>query len=535
MTKDELFKTGNQQRIWKKYCAFLDLALTEFMEIQEQLLMDQIELVYDNPLAKKFMTRKPKDASEFRHLVPLTIYDDYAPYFDERNEDILPEKPCQWAHTSGRAGSFKWVPYTQSFYDRMASCMIAGLILALATKKGEVNLTGKERILHNLPPKPYLSGIAIGAMAEKLDFRFIPPLEISEKMEFQERIEVGFKEALRTGVDIFGSLSSILVKVGESFVGQSQSMKFSLSMLYPATALRLARAILRSKRDKRIMLPQDLWPVKAIMASGIDTNIYKDKIIHYWGKSPYEYYACTEGGFLALQSWNKKAMTFVPYSDFFEFIPEEEWLKSKKDKDYLPSTILLDEVSEGERYEIIITNFYGGPFLRYRLGDLIKIVSLRDEETGINLPQMVFESRADDLIDIAGFTRLDEKTVWQAITNTGIKYEEWTLRKEYVENKPILHLYLELKEERDASEVARLVHGELISLNPDYRDLENMLGLKSLKVTLLSKGTFNRYYQEKQAAGLDLAHLKPPHVNAFDDVIEDILRLSSVGRTYGSS
>jgi hypothetical protein len=263
------------------------------------------------------------------------------------------------------------------------------------------------------------------------------------------------------------------------------------------------------------------------MASGIDTNIYKDKIIYYWGKSPYEYYACTEGGFIAIQAWNKKAMTFIPYSDFFEFIPEEEWLESRKNKDYLPSTILLNEVKEGERYEIVITNFYGDPFLRYRLGDLIKIVSMRDEETGINLPQMVFESRADDLIDIASFTRLDEKAVWQAIANIGIKYEEWTVRKEYAENKPILHLYIELKEERDAQEVERLVHDELKILNSDYHDLETMLGFKSLKVTLLSKGTFKRYYQEKQVAGLDLAHLKPPHVNALDDVIEDILRLSS--------
>ena len=527
ITKDELFKTGNQERIWQKYCGFLDLSLAEFMGLQEQLLMEQIDLVYDSPLVKKFMLRKPKDVTEFRRLVPLTTYDDYAPYFDEKNEDILPERPCQWAHTSGRGGSFKWAPYTQRFYDRMASCMIAGLILALATRKGEVNLTGNERIIHNLPPRPYLSGVAIRAMAEQLDFRFIPPLELSEKMEFQERINAGFKEALHTGVDIFGSLSSILVKVGESFTEQSQGMKFSLSLLYPPALLRLTKAILQSRLEKRTMLPRDLWPVKAIMASGIDTNIYKDKIIYYWGKSPYEYYACTEGGFIALQVWNKKAMTFIPYSDFLEFIPEEEWLKSKKDKNYLPSTILLDEVREGERYEIIITNFYGGPFLRYRLGDLIKIVSLRDEETGLNLPQMVFESRADDLIDIAGFTRLDEKTVWQAITNTGIKYEEWTLRKEYAENKPILHLYLELKEEQDAPEVARLVHEELKSLNSDYRDVESMLGFQSLKVTLLSKGTFKRYYQEKQAAGLDLAHLKPPHVNAFDDVIENILRLSS--------
>ena len=106
--------------------------------------------------------------------------------------------------------------------------------------------------------------------------------------------------------------------------------------------------------------------------------------------------------FIAMQGWNKKGMTFVPYSNFYEFIPEEEWLKSKDDKGYQPSTVLLDAVEEGKTYEIVITNFHGGPFFRYRLGDLIKICSLKDEETGVNLPQMIFQSRTDDIINIAG-------------------------------------------------------------------------------------------------------------------------------------
>ena len=41
ISKDEIFKTGNQERTWQKYCGFFDLSLAEFMEIQEQLLMEQ--------------------------------------------------------------------------------------------------------------------------------------------------------------------------------------------------------------------------------------------------------------------------------------------------------------------------------------------------------------------------------------------------------------------------------------------------------------------------------------------------------------
>jgi len=202
---------------------------------------------------------------------------------------------------------------------------------------------------------------------------------------------------------------------------------------------------------------------------------------------------------------------------------EEEWLKSWEDNNYQPSTVLLNGVKPGERYEIITTSFNGMPFLRYRLGDLIRVVAMEDKEAGIKLPQMVFESRADDLIDIAGFTRLDEKTMWQAITNTGIKYEEWSARKEYREDKPVLHLYIELKEEINTEELEKLIHRELANGDPGYRDLENMLGIRPLRVTALPAGSFQQYYEEKRKEGVTLAQLKPPHMNASDAAIETLV------------
>jgi phenylacetate-coenzyme A ligase PaaK-like adenylate-forming protein len=217
-------------------------------------------------------------------------------------------------------------------------------------------------------------------------------------------------------------------------------------------------------------------------------------------------------------------MTFAPLSCFLEFVPEEEWLKSRENKDYQPSTVvLLDEVKPGERYEVIITSFYGMPFLRYKLGDLIRIVALEDEEAGIKLPQMVFESRADDLIDIAGFTRLDERTIWQAIANTGIKYEDWSARKEYEQNEPILRLYIELREEIEAAEVERRIHQKLVNINSDYRDLENMLGIRPLRVITIPQGSFQSYYEDRRQAGASLAQLKPPHMNASDTIIQNLL------------
>jgi len=271
------------------------------------------------------------------------------------------------------------------------------------------------------------------------------------------------------------------------------------------------------------MLPKDLWSFKGLACYGMDTSIYRDQVRHYWGKEPLEMYGATEAGTIATQAWNKKYMTFFPASCFFEFIPEEEWFKNQENEEYKPSTVLLDEVEPGKRYEVVISSFHGMPFMRYRLGDLIKVVALEDKEAGIRLPQMVFESRVDGIIDIAGFARLDERTIWQAIVNTGIKFEDWSARKEYEDNQPILRLYIELKEEINNNRLVEMVHQQLVKINKDYSDLESMLGVKPLRVVVIPSGSFQRYYEERKMMGADLAHLKPPHINASDDIIMSLI------------
>ena len=50
-----------------------------------------------------------------------------------------------------------------------------------------------------------------------------------------------------------------------------------------------------------------------------------------------------------------------------------------------------------------------------------------------------------------------------------------------------------------------------------------MVDPDALKVTVLESGSFNEYQQVKVAQGADMAHLKPPHMNASDEVIQLLL------------
>jgi hypothetical protein len=41
----EMLSQGLREEVWRKYCVFLDLSTEKFMEIQERLLMEQIDLL----------------------------------------------------------------------------------------------------------------------------------------------------------------------------------------------------------------------------------------------------------------------------------------------------------------------------------------------------------------------------------------------------------------------------------------------------------------------------------------------------------
>jgi len=341
--KDELFRTGDKEKIWESYCGFLDLSVKQFMDIQEALLLEEIELVANSLLGKKIMNgHVPRSLAEFRRTVPLTTYEDYEPYLEERNEDALAEKPYCWIRTSGKSGHIKWVPYTVPAFQRLAKTMIAAFILASARRRGEVNVKEGQKLVLNLPPRPYLTGYIAHAGMQRLPYRAIPPLEQAEEMDFHTKIREAFRISLRSNLDFVGSISSVLVKVGEGFAEQSDTVRLWPSILHPAVAFRLTRGLLCSKLRKRPMLPRDLWSVKGIVCGGTDTAIYKDQIGYYWGVTPLDVYMCTEGSYIAMQSWTKTTMSFVPYCSFFEFIPESEWMKGRQDKNY-PSSIRFPE------------------------------------------------------------------------------------------------------------------------------------------------------------------------------------------------
>lgn len=529
-TAIELLQQGRREEVWKKYCGFLDLNVQEYMDIQERLLMEQINLLSRCELGQKLLgDQVPTSIEQFRSQVPLTTYYDYLPFLEDRNPAPLPRPPAIWARTSGRSSEFggKWVPYSKEMTRKIGEFAMASFLLASCQGRGDVQLNVGDYCLYTLAPAPYFTGSAVArGLLEHLDPTFIPSLDEGDKMDFEQRIEEGFRLALKHRLDLFYGLSSILVAIGERFANGLGGGKFSMDMLHPRLISRVLRGMLVSKLQKRNLLPKDLWKVKGIVAGGMDTAFYRDAIEALWGKKPLEGYGGTELGGIALQAWNYKGMTFLPDCNFLEFIPGKDYFSNPENQGESNkhlNTLLLDELTPGI-YELVITNFHGCVFTRYRTGDLIQIVGLRDEELNINTPQMVFYARADGVIDLGGFTRLTEKSIWMAIVDANISTNGWTAHKEYINDKPVLHLYLEPKGHLEKNETLQAIHQRLKEKDPGYAEMEDMLGFNPLVISILPEGAFTRYTETKRASGAEMAHLKAPRVNPSQQVLDLLMR-----------
>ena len=127
-TETELFKEGRHDELWQRCCSFIDLSIDDFMRIQNRLLMEQLELLRKCELGRYILNgTTPSNQQELRSNIPLTTYEDYAPYLLDKREDALPDKPALWQYTSGKSGEypFRWAPVTNTQLREIKSLLLA--------------------------------------------------------------------------------------------------------------------------------------------------------------------------------------------------------------------------------------------------------------------------------------------------------------------------------------------------------------------------------------------------------------------------
>ena len=536
MNFEEKLMNKQHDRIWAEYCGFLDLDLESYMNIQNRLMTEQISLWSDSELGKSILKgKKPKTIEEFRKMVPLTTYGDYADILLQKKGEMLPDEPLVWIQTTWEGGKhpIKVAPYTKSMLDTYRSNIIACMLLATSPEKGKFTVRPNDTFLYALAPLPYATGLLPHALSEEIDIEFLPPAKEAEKLSFSERNKKGFKLGLKKGIDYFFGLGSVAYYVsislssmnkGASKASGVKSKSVSVLNLPMKTLIRLLMAKYRCRKENRDLMPKDLFRLKGFMCAGTDNECYKDDLEELWGIRPMEMFAGTEPTILGTETWTRNGMYFFPDACFYEFIPEKDMLINLEDDTYQPNTYLMNEVVPGEKYEIVISVLKGGAFARYRVGDMYQCVGLTNHEDGTRIPRFKYIDRIPSIIDIAGFTRISERSIQEVVDLSGLPVENWIAVKEFNQkNRPMLHLYVEMKRQAlSNAAITKEILREHLSIyfkyvDEDYKDLKRILGMDPLEITILKCGTFAEY---ERSRGKGLKHMNP---SAFE--VMELLRL----------
>lgn len=537
MKFEEKLKRNRAEDIWNEYCGFLDLNMDEYMHIQRRLMDEQLHLWKNSDLGKQLLKGKnPETLEEFRQCVPLTSYEDYADILLQKRREMLPAEPIVWIETTWEGGKHpvKVAPYTEGMLNTYKNNILACMLLCTSSEKGKYKVKPGDTMLYGLAPLPYMTGLVPRALDDEIYCEFLPPVEQAERMSFAQRNKTGFKMGMSKGIDYFFGLGSVTYFVSQELSNMTAFGKTKrdgggkMPSLSPKTMLRYVHAKRICKKEGRKMLPKDLFDLKGFMVAGTDNNCYKDELEEMWGVRPMELFAGTEPSIIGTETWTREGMYFFPDTCFYEFIPENEMLKNLEDSSYQPETCLMNEVIPGEKYELVISVFKGGAFMRYRVGDVYRCVGLKSNEDQTQIPRFIYLDRVPNIIDIAGFTRISENSIQSVVDLSGLDIEDWIAVKEFTkDNKPLMHMYVELKVDSLAN---RAVSKELLKehltvyfkyVDHDYKDLKRILGMDPLQITILRCGTFQEYRSVHQKK---LRKINPPlrEVKALNQIQKDV-------------
>ena len=539
----------------------LDKNSRNAVALSEELLLKILDENKDTEYGKKYGFADILSVEEYREKVPLSTYDDYEPYIrrmvDEDEQGLITaEAPKHYALSSGSIGVPKHIPVSQAEldkYEKYGTCMCFGVM-----DEYYRNTTGRsfrsgfglncvelkfQETKYGVP-KGAISGNTMKQVQEMTKYFLEPPWDIinpKANMDLKylraryalERKNIAFMDAafmtaLVDLVDYMRANWEMLVKDiyhgridKEVDIPQEWREKFEAGLKpNPKRAKELAKEF---KKGSDKLIPR-IWPgiqfVASIGTGGFFT--YSKKMRRYTGRNiPFNNitYAASEGLFATARHAGDTSYVLIPDGGFYEFIP------AKSDDE---STLLtIDQLEEGEDYEIVITNLSG--FYRYRIKDVIRVTGFYNEA-----PMVQFVYRKSQMLSIAGEKTNEEAVRWsieQFMKDTGLVINDYSVYANTDTEPGHYTFYMEPDEVVPKEEVAKYrdaIEYRMMQANPSYGDKIRTGVLSPMELEFVQLESYQLYRDMMITKGTSANQLKPVRVidtpvklRFFNRLIED--------------
>ncbi|MEO6951022.1 MAG: GH3 auxin-responsive promoter family protein [Polyangia bacterium] len=476
----------------------------------------------------------------FRRNVPLRDFEGLRAYIEPCPQDLSGEVPLCLLRTSASTGKPKLIPYTAAFrdsikraHDVFSAAMFRDaptLPLGGGTPRavGLYQLSSTRQEALGLPVDSYVSRLYDVALAEDPFFYAFddtgPGRAICTIPDARERL---FQMALASqGWDLHALRATnptTLLLLSRVLADETERFCREIAAFDVERARRLSSL-------GRPISARDLWPNLALLVTwrGGTCHLFEPHLRAAFGdvriRAPI--YAASEGVVaLPLADADLGGAPAVE-STFFEFLPE-------------PfdgtSTLLLHELQQGKRYELIFTSPTG--MTRYRIGDLVQVDGLAN-----GTPTFHFLARKGRTSSVTG-EKLTELQVEQAVSNACSRLHLSPVHfmlSPQIEALPYYVLSVDFgtglgtglgaglgADTAAVSQLAAAVDEQLMQLNVEYEAKRSSARLGPLVLRRCKRGSF----EALQASGLSgggavnfkLSHLtgEPVHERLPPDVKED--------------
>jgi hypothetical protein len=440
------------------------------VKVQQKVFEKLISQAQNTTFGKDHNFRKINSYEDFKKQVPVRDYEALKPYIEKvvaGELDVLWKgKPLYFAKTSGTTSGVKYIPLTKESMPMHISAARNALLMYIAETKKSDFVNGKMIFLQGSPELDEkngiktgrLSGIAAHYIPNYLTKNRLPSWETNCIEDWETKIEAIVDETINENMTLISGIPSWVQMYFEKLV---------------------------ERTGKKV---GDIFPnFNLFVYGGVNFEPYRNKFEDLIGRKvdTIELFPASEGFFAYQDSQNEKGMLLlVDNGMFYEFIPSEEFFEEN------PTRISLADVKIGVNYVLILNTNAG--LWGYDIGDTIEFVSINPHRIKVTgrikhfisaFGEHVIGSEVENAINsqtINTTIAINEFTVAPQITpESGLPYHEWFIE---FDNSP-----------EDLIDFASKVDDSLQQQNSYYFDLISGKILRTLKITLIEKGGFNKY------------------------------------------
>ncbi|CAN9509134.1 unnamed protein product [Ophioblennius macclurei] len=502
---------------------------------QEETLLKRLRKNADTCYGKQYDFSSVKDIDGFRARHPITTYEHYRALIDRiavgEENVIIAEKPLILAMTSGTSGPSAMLLSTK---DTNSEFFLQGVAVCLDAMRQAFpdthNLQRTTKLFYTPTFRQSEAGIPIGpnsstpASSRHMLNLYTTPAPAFEVPSEKDTLYLHLLFALKDpsvgtlesnfASTVFYAFSALQERWQELVEDIEQGKVSSALCLKPEVRTQL-EALMKPDPERAAQLRADfqagfkgiakrLWPhLHLVLAVDSGSNqIYGEMLRENYCKGvPFysPFYAATEG-LIGVNLWpleQSRRYLLCPRSMFCEFLPESSL------EEETPRTLLMEEVKEGDRYELVITNASG--LFRYRIGDVVKVVGFHNQ-----CPIVEFQYRRGQMLNVRGekvseamFLDALKKAVAQWPGAQLVDYccaESGILEDSSGGSDPHYQVFVELKGVRNLSEEQRYKLD--VSLQQDsavYKSYRIKGSIGPMRVQLVAEGAFQELRKQMMA------------------------------------